>query len=181
MKFFHLIPITILLAACNAVNEVVDADPASQKRYSAQGVLTQTSSYCGGVHPTWEEEMEYQKARPFNTWLYVRQGKINKEDSPILDSVKTDGTGKFTFFLSPGEYVILTPEQRTKEVLSRYKKMESNDLIVDDLCLNGWWKAGLFQIVVNDSSITGLDYNFHYRCFVTVAMPCMSYTGPYPP
>jgi hypothetical protein len=178
---FLILSTVLVLSACKVADHASDHSNSVSTLYTVQGTLTQSSSYCGGVHPTWEEQMEYQKARPFYTWLYVRSGKTNKEDSPIIDSVQTDNNGRYSFKLPAGDYVIITPEQRTKEVLNRYKKMENKDLIVDDLCLSGWWKGGLFQVSVVDSAITGLDHNFHSRCFVPVAMPCMTYTGPYPP
>ena len=180
MRFLILLG-SLMLTACKSVDYPTQVHHTTPTLYSVQGTLTQSSSYCGGVHPTEEEEMEYKRPRPMNTWLYVRSGKTNRQDSPIIDSAKTDQFGKYSFELPPGDYVIIMPEQRTKESIARYRDMENDFLEVDELCLLGWWKSGLFQISIIDSAITGLNHNFHSRCFVPVAVPCMSYSGPYPP
>lgn len=168
-----------LFACASQQKAIVDRD--ANKLFSVEGRLTQSSSYCGGVHPTEEQEREYHRERPFQTKLYVRSGNLNSENSPLIDSVITDGLGYFKFNLPKGDYVIILPSQLNKSSIDAYKKMETNDLHVDNLCLSNWWKVGLFQVTVSDSNISGLKHNFHQRCFVPAYLPCFDYTGPYPP
>jgi hypothetical protein len=175
--------IAALLAAMAlaAVQSHISPSHQAQKTYTVQGTLTHSYSYCGGVALTPEEEAEYFRQKPMGTKLYVRKGKANIASSPIIDSTHTNGQGQFSFSLPPGQYVIIMPTQVDKSSIERYKKMDSQYLEVDGFCVERWWKAGLFQIKVSDSAITGLDFNFHSRCFVPADIPCMHYNGPYPP
>lgn len=179
MKYLLYILSFGLFACASQQKVIVDRD--NNKLYTIEGQLTQSSSYCGGAHPTEEQEREYQREVPFSTKLYVRSGNLNLENSPLIDSVIADGLGKFKFNLPKGEYVIILPSQLNKSSIELYKKMETSDLHVDELCLSNWWKAGLFQVTVSDSNISGLKHNFHQRCFVPAYLPCFDYTGPYPP
>lgn len=149
--------------------------------YKVEGTLTQSSQYCGGIHPTHEEEAELMRAKPYYSRLYVRKGKKNSTKAPIMDSTTTDSNGHYSFMLPPGYYVILIPSQKDKKILKRLKKMKSKELRVNDLCLIGWWNGGLYKVNVKDKDIGGLDHQFHYRCFVPYPYPCIDYVGPYPP
>lgn len=148
--------------------------------YKVEGTLTQSSQYCGGIHPTHEEEAALMTPRPYYSKLYLRKGKRNRLRAPIIDSTTTDPNGHYTFSLPPGDYVILMPSQKDKKVLRSIKKMKSKHLRVSKLCLIGWWKGGLYKIIVKDRNIEGLDHQFHYRCSVPYPYPCIDYVGPNP-
>lgn len=149
--------------------------------YTVEGYLTHSSSYCGGMAPSEEEERELHRPKPYYTKLYLRKGNKNSIKKPIIDSAVTDNKGHFQFKLPPGNYVIIMPYQKDKKILSAIRKLKSKDMKVNDLCLNAWWNGGLFKVSVRDSSIKGLNYNFHNRCFVPYPFPCIDYYGPYPP
>jgi len=148
--------------------------------YTVEGTLTQSSQYCGGVHPSHEEEAEYMRAKPYFSKLYVRIGKVNSTKAPIIDSTNTDANGHYSFKLPPGDYVIIMPSQKNKNIIYSLKKSKSKTLRVNSLCLRGWWKGGLYKIHVKDKNITALDHNFHSRCFIPYSIPCLDYVGPYP-
>ena len=150
------------------------------KYVTVEGYLTSSSQYCGGMPPSEEEERELHTPKAYYTKLYIRKGNKNSTKKPILDSTVTDSKGHFKFMLPPGEYVIIMPYQKDKKILSTLHKLKSKDIKVNNLCLKYWWKGGLFKVSVRDSSIKGLDYNFHNRCFVPYPFPCISYYGPYP-
>lgn len=151
------------------------------KYYTVEGYLTHTSQYCGGIAPSEEEERELHTPKPYYSKLYIRKGLKNSTKKPLIDSAVTDNNGHYKFMLPPGEYVIIMPYQKDKKILFTLHKMKSKEMKVNDLCLNSWWNGGLFKITVRDSSIKGLNYNFHNRCFVPYPFPCIDYYGPMPP
>jgi hypothetical protein len=149
--------------------------------YTIEGTLTRSSQYCGGIHPSREEEAEFTRAKPLHTKVYVRKGKRNSTKTPLFDSTTTDANGHYTFHLPPGNYVVLMPIQKNKKILRSLKKIKSKTLHVNMLCAKGWWLGGLYKIKVVDKNISGLDHQFHHRCFVPYPIPCIDYSGPYPP
>lgn len=149
--------------------------------FKVEGTLTRSSQYCGGIHPSREEEQELTSPKPLFTKVYVRKGKKNSTKTPIFDSTETDEKGHYEFRLPPGDYVIIMPIQKNKKIISTLKKMRSKTLQVNMLCVQGWWNGGLHKVKVTDKNISGLDHQFHHRCFIPYPIPCIDYTGPYPP
>jgi mRNA-degrading endonuclease RelE of RelBE toxin-antitoxin system len=184
----HLYPTLInylsvfVISQCVIINFALAQTPNSQTNiyYTVEGTLTQSSQYCGGVHPSHEEEAEYRRAKPYYSKLYVRKGKVNSTKAPIIDSTNTDANGHYSFKLPPGDYVIIMPSQKNKNIIHSLKKGKSKTLRVNSLCLRGWWKGGLYKINVKDKNIPDLDHNFHNRCFIPYPIPCFDYIGPYP-
>lgn len=148
--------------------------------FNVEGTLTQSYQYCGGVHPTEEEEASYSTPKPYYSKIYLRKGKRNRKNAPIIDSTTTDTKGHYSISLPPGNYVILMPSQKDKKIIRTIKKMKSKYLRVNKLCLIGWWKGGLYKIKVKDKNIGGLDHQFHHRCSVPYPYPCIDYLGPNP-
>lgn len=179
MRTSYILSLSWLLLSCVSV---IHADvPTKTSLQLVSGTLTSTRSYCKGVAPSPEEQARYQHAHPLNEWVYVRKGDKNNPKSPIVDSTRTNEHGYFEFLLPPGEYTLFTSIHRDESIIDRIHAMESDFLQVDNFCLKKWFESGLFQVTVSDSAVRNLDHNFHYRCFVPYAIPCISYTGPYPP
>ena len=172
---------SLLSLRCSSVQKVTLAPPLKVVTFSVEGKLTQTTQYCGGVAPTWEQQMEYNHPKPYQTKLYVRKGKENSDKELLFDSVMVDTAGNFHFDLPAGDYTIILPSQRKKEIINTYLKMANSNLEVDEKCLNAWWTNGLFQISVVDKNITQLDHNFFNSCFVPLYSTCFNYMGPWPP
>ena len=179
MRYNRSLTLFFLLLLSNCIWSQTKMAPI--KYQTVEGYLTHTSSYCGGIAPSREEEQELHTPKPYHTKLYIRTGKKNSTKNPIIDSTVTDNNGRFEFALTPGDYVIIMPYQKDKKILTTLHKMKSKEMRVNDLCLKAWWNGGLFKVTVRDSSINNLNYNFHNRCFVPYPFPCIDYNGPMPP
>jgi len=174
--FLSFIP--LFLSSCSTKRDIL---PSSANVKKVEGQLSFTLPYCKGIAPTPEDIKTLNTPIPYSTKLYLRNGTVNSESIPIIDSVTTDSDGKFTFEVLPGEYVILLPEQRHRVSIDEYLGKRKKFLAVDSLCLEKWWEKGLFQISVEDEDITKLNFNFRNKCFVPRSMPCATYTGPHIP
>ena len=177
-SILFLLFITILLHSCSTKREI---QSSSVSLIKAEGRLTYTLPYCKGIAPTPEDIKTLNTPIPYSTKLYLRNGAVNSEANPIIDSVTTDSDGNFTFEVLPGDYVIILPEQRHRGSIDEYLGKRKKFLAVDSLCLVKWWEKGLFQISVEDEDITNLNYKFRNKCFVPRSMPCATYTGPHIP
>jgi len=170
--------ITIFLFSCSTKRDI---QPSADSLIKVEGRLSYTLPYCKGIAPTPEDIKTLNTPIPYSTKLYLRNGTVNSDSNPIIDSVTTDSDGNFTFEVLPGEYVILLPEQVHRESIDEYLGKRKKFLAVDSLCLGKWWEKGLFQISVVDKDITKLNVNFRNKCFVPRSMPCATYTGPHIP
>ena len=126
-------------------------------------------------------EAWYSQQRPLQCAVYVRKGATNDPSQPLVDSTVTDTSGRFTFRLPPGDYTLITAEQRDPAIIERIAALASTTLMVDTACLHRWFEAGLFQLSALAVDTAGLDRNFHNQCFVPYTTGCLGYRGPYPP
>jgi hypothetical protein len=179
MKSILLLSIFSLLISSCSTKKISIAQSITS--FEVNGQLSFTLPYCKGIAPTPEDIKTLNTPIPYSTKLYLRNGMVNSESIPIIDSVTTDSDGKFTFEVLPGEYVILLPEQCHRGSIDEYLGKRKKFLAVDSLCLENWWENGLFQISVEDEDITKLNFNFRNKCFVPRSMPCATYTGPHIP
>ena len=144
------------------------------------GSITTSGSYCGGVAPSKEMLQDAQAERPMSGFtVYVKKGTENNLLSYIVDSTCTDSKGNYSFDLRPGKYVLLQKEQLNKDV---YKTYEASKWLQADVdCMKLWWEKGLSTIAVEKENIDSLNFHFQKRCFIPLGIPCLSYSGPYPP
>lgn len=148
--------------------------------YSVSGYVSLTGSYCGGAAPS--EEMLEALSKPYayiGKVFYVRKGKTNDLKQPIILKFKTDSSGKFSFKLPPGNYCIIQEEQKNSFGKMKYPK--ASNITVDKTCLFDWWKKPYYILEIKDKAITGLDFKFTKRCFIPGDVPCLTFTGPFPP
>lgn len=150
-------------------------------KYKVSGTLTESSSYCGGAAPSREQEAWHQTPRPHRCLLYLKKAAESHWDEPIIDSISPDENGYFEFWLEPGEYIVLRANQNDPDYLNRVLSSGNQYLMVDDDCVREWFANGLFQVTVSNQFVEDLHYNFYQACFVPYAIPCLQYTGPYPP
>jgi len=156
--------------------------PIEEKKitHTISGKVTTAGSYCGGVAPTEEMLQRVQARRPMSGFvIYVKKGTENRLTSPIIDSTYTNSNGEYSFELPKGEYVLIQKNQLDKAIFETYKT--SKWIQVDTECMKSWWKKGLATIKVENENIDSLNFHFQKRCFVPEAIPCLRYTGPYPP
>ena len=156
--------------------------PTEEKKLTQtiSGTITTSGSYCGGVAPSKEILQKAQAKRPIGGFMvYVKKGTKNNLLSCIVDSTRTDSNGNYSFDLKPGKYVLLQKEQLNENV---YKTYEASKLLQADVdCMKLWWEKGMFTITVENENIDGLNFHFQKRCFVPLGIPCLRYSGPYPP
>jgi hypothetical protein len=158
------------------------SSPTEEKKVTRKisGTITTSGSYCGGVAPSNEMLQDAQAKRPMSGFMvYVKKGDENKLSSCIVDSTCTDAKGSYSFDLRPGKYVLLQKEQLNKDVYKTYEA--SKFLQVDADCMKLWWEKGLSNITVENENIDNLNFHFQKRCFVPLSIPCLRYSGPYPP
>lgn len=173
-----LVTLAITALSCAISKGVTDG---VDKSCRISGVLTTTHSYCGGAAPTPEMEAWYRAQRPYQCSLYVRLGPWNDPTQPLIDSTYSDSLGRFSFLLPPGDYTLITAEQRDIAIVERIVAMQTKYVRVDASCVSEWFEAGLFQLHAITSDTSNLNHNFHKRCFVPYSMVCLKYMGPYPP
>lgn len=169
-----------VLFSCNS-RPMAEHIVAHSGLHTVSGTLTTSQSYCGGAAPTPEMEAWYSQQRPLQCAVYVRKGATNDPSQPLVDSTVTDTSGRFTFRLPPGDYTLITDEQRDPAILTTIAALESPTLSVDTACLRRWFTEGTFQLKGLSADTSGLSRNFHKRCFVPYSMGCLGYSGPYPP
>lgn len=150
-------------------------------KYKVSGTLTQSSNYCGGAAPSPEQVAWYSTARPHRAVIYLKEAAESHWGQPILDSVTTDENGYFEFWLEPGEYTLLTANQNDQNYLNSVLSCGNQYVLVDEECVRNWFAKGLFQVSVSNEFVENLNYNFYNACFVPYAIPCLQYSGPYPP
>lgn len=150
-------------------------------KYKVSGTLTSSSNYCGGAAPSKEQLAWHRTPRPHQTVVYVKSAGDPHWEQTLIDSTATDENGYFELWLEPGEYTILTAEQNDKNHLSNVLSCGNNYVLVDEDCVREWFAKGLFQVSVSNEFVEDLNHNFYSRCFVPYAIPCLDYTGPYPP
>jgi hypothetical protein len=150
------------------------------KKISISGVVMQTSSYCGGAEMPPELFEEYSKPRPYNGKVfYIRKGKVNSINEPVVLSFTVNASGTFSFQLPAGIYSIfqepqLKPFNKKEYPLGSYTSEEIE-------CLKKWWLKPYFVLEIKEKDITNLNFNFHHECFAINDIPCLQYYGPMPP
>lgn len=179
--FLFVLPVTTLSAGTEK-----EMNPIRFKRLTNQnktviikGKVTQTTRYCGGARPT--QEMLDQMAIPVpypNKKFYIRKGSTNDLACKVIKSFSTDSIGLFSIYLEPGTYSIILDEQVRALNLKDYKFA---NIVVDDKCLQEWWKKPYYILEVKDKNNVELDFIFNHACFIPKDIPCLTYTGPFPP
>src|SRR5687768_11984069 len=103
---FRILPFIILVVSCSGRKKETSA------AHSFSGLVTQTSSYCGGARPSEEILEEYNKPKPYiGKVLHVREGKDNVSGGKVVLRIVTNDSGYFSGSLPPGSYCIVQEEQ----------------------------------------------------------------------
>jgi hypothetical protein len=147
----------------------------SSKKYRAEGMIYQTTSYCGGAMPS-EEILEHlQKPQPFaGKTIYFRSGK-NNTLKKISASAITDSAGRFSVMLKPGTYCIIDSTKFNP------LKIPANDAqhIFDTLCLRKSWKNCDYSFKIKTADIKNIAVTYNNYCFFN--RPCVIFKGSLPP
>jgi len=152
---------------------------SSEKKASISGTVTQTSSYCGGARPPDFLLEQLAEPKPYpNKKFHLIKGDTNTTAHKIILSFTSDSAGNFSFQLETGTYSILLDEQASPPDAKKYKKQSQS---IDEDCYKNWWAQPYYLLEVPPTSqtttIKGLNFNFHHRCFISSDIPCLHYQG----
>ena len=159
--------------------------PQKTTFYKITGVITETSSYCGGAAPSDEliKELETPKPIAFKK-MFVKSGNVNKANAKVIKEFTTDSLGQFSLKLPYGQYCLVDEDKvndaKYKLILTKYAvKTESNEP-VDPKCLAKWFAQPDYIFSVSKKSAKKIAHNYHRACNWSGA-PCVIYNGPFPP
>lgn len=112
-----LIPFTVLFIATLLLFTSLTKSPMREKKkmFHVNGMILLVSEYCGGAAPT--PELQQREHTPYaqpKTTLYLRDGNANYNNKPILDSITSDSTGKFSINLPAGTYCVVEKYKTNK-------------------------------------------------------------------
>lgn len=153
------------------------------KKISVSGMVTGTSSYCGGARPPefLLEQLRTPSPRPTKK-IYIKKGEVNSFNSKVLLELMTDTAGKFRTRLPPGKYLIVDEDKKDmtyyNKLLKEHKNKTQNYEAVDTVCLKEWYLKPDYIFEVKNTEVKNISVNYHKVCF---NLPCTYYRGPYPP
>jgi hypothetical protein len=138
MKIF-ILPILCIILSFNS-----NQSEKKVKKYSVSGVITGTSSYCGGARPTDEMLADIATPKPIpNKKIYIKKGEINLFKSKVLLTLITDTVGNFKAKLPPGKYLIVDEDKKDltyyNRLLKEHKEETKSFDAVDSICLKEWF------------------------------------------
>ena len=186
MNSLTIVSLVFSLLACGNKNKATSDKNTTKSAVitvAVSGTVTQTNSYCGGARPPDEILTQLATPRPFpDKKFHVIKGETNTVNHEIILSFTTDSVGNFSFKVPAGTYSIILDEQtQTPDA----KKYQTQFLKMDEACFKDWWAKPYYLLEVSPSSqtttIKGLNFEFHHRCFIQYDIPCLQYSGPLPP
>jgi len=184
--------VLIVVSACSprvhSQGRLYDQVPARNT-----GVLhlhaTYTAPYCGGADPgpegmpqaqPWRGAMYLRRAMPDSTGLFA----LNDLRSPIVDTLRTDGTGNGTVVLPAGTYLLLdrdlVDDQRYQQLLKDHAKPTLHTEPIDKDCLERWLHGPFGVITITGGDTTHVELPLFDQC-PWYNTPCLHYNGPLPP
>jgi hypothetical protein len=171
---FLIMPLTISL--CFSSLMCATTKQKTVGKFKITGVVMQTMSYCGGAQPTRQilDSFNTPRALPFKK-LFIKVGKSNKEGTSFIDSVISDGNGRFSVDLQRGNYCVVE-EWKSKPFQLPLKKENET---LDSVCFRNLYDSCDYQFTVSDKNIENIKIIFHSPCFYN--QPCRSYHGALPP
>jgi len=147
-------------------------------QYTISGKIEKTIFHCGGAKRIERIDQEWRKKVPVSGYkLYIKKGKSNDRNAPIIDSTLTNADGIFEFILPSGEYILLSPDHINRDIIKTCLNSDFIKITNFD-CLEEWWQGGLAKIVVEDQPISKIYLHFNQKCSLPLGVPCLIYTGP---
>ena len=130
----------------------------SNEVYLISGVVTQTSSFCGGMPPRKEVLQELRSSKPFSgKKLFVKKGKINSLNKSVIKELTTDSSGNFSLSLPAGIYCIVE-EYKTKKSDKSAKSLKKRK------CMEKQWSCCDYTFRLPDDKNKTIKINYHHYC-----------------
>lgn len=142
-----------------------------------QGIITQTSDYCGGARPS--DEMLEQLAKPkpmIGKEIFIKIGPKNKAENSIYKKVITDSVGHFEIMLPTGAVYSFIEDWKSKPFIT---PKNTEYIKWDVACLYERYLTADYVLNVKSANNSMININFHKPCFFRPY--CGSYSGPLPP
>ena len=147
--------------------------------FTLSGQILMVETYCGGAAPSRELLEEIRKPKPcIEKYFFLKKGDANSAKNPVIDVIKVDSSGKFSYQLKQGTYCIIQDFQTKPIQLENYKSSSNFEYQGDD-CMRKYW-ADCYQTIEMKDNINDLIITVYKKCFGD-GNPCMMYTGPMPP
>lgn len=147
--------------------------------FTLSGKIVMVESYCGGAAPSREMLQEISKPKPcLDKYFFLKKGDANSAKNPVIDVIKVDSTGSFSFQLKQGSYCVLQDFQTKPLQLENFKNANNFEYSGDE-CMRKYW-ADCYQTIQLNQDINNLIITVYKKCFGD-GNPCLIYTGPMPP
>jgi hypothetical protein len=149
---------------------------------------TYTAPYCGGADPgddvprpqPWQGTMYLRRAMPDSTGLFA----LNDLRSPIVDTLRTDGSGNGTVVLLAGTYLLLdrdlVDDQRYQQLLKDHAKPTLHTEPIDQECMDRWLHGPFGVVTITGGDTNHVELPLFDQC-PWYSTPCVRYDGPLPP
>lgn len=156
----HLLLVSLLLVC---TSQLIFAQRAKKRVQfvTVKGLVTQTSSWCGGMKPSEEVMKDKSTPKPLaGKTIYIKIGTENSEMKPVYKKVVTDENGAFSVKLKSGvTYIFL--EDWKGEAFSVPKNTE---LVTHDAdCYKKQYSRPDYSLFVKGVN-KRVIMNFHERC-----------------
>lgn len=179
-SFYYIYSSTIALCflflmSCNSWKTSTNNTSKESISIVITGKVEQLFDYCGGRNPSKIMLDELSKPTPFpDKKFYIKAGNINTEEGKVVNSFTSKADGTFSFQLPEGTYSILVEEQLHKIEAKEYQNQKQ---IVDEKCLQEWWKTPYYVLVVKKQKNSPLGFIFKHTCHIKPDIPCIRYIG----
>jgi hypothetical protein len=189
----RLAGVAVLLVSCATPTSTLDGAMYDWKKSKGTGVLhlraTYTAPYCGGADPgpegmprphPWQGAMFLRAANPDSAGRFA----LNDLHSPVIDTIRTDGSGNGYVVLPAGSYLLLDQDRvddvRYRQLLRDHAKPKQYTEAIDPQCLDRWLHGPFGVIVIQRGDTLLVDLPLHDQC-PWYNTPCVHYSGPLPP
>jgi hypothetical protein len=187
-KVFGVLVLYCTLAACPSKEMATDNNSDKKpidRRHTVEIKFTETSSYCGGAAPPQELLDQLATPQPISGIEYfIKLGTTNKLSDPVVTTGRADQNGIVHLLLNEGDYYLVFAEKKDdkhyNELFEKYKNGDSNHEPINKTCLDTWLATPDYAFTVKNDAANIHSHNIHKPCSWN-AIPCVTYTGPYPP
>lgn len=182
----------LVLVACSTTRTTNRGEMYSWQDARGTGVLhlhaTYTAPYCGGADPgddvprpePWQGRMFLRVATPDSMGIMAP----NELGRPIIDTIRTDGTGNGYRTLPTGHYLLLdqdrVDDQRYRQLLKAHGQPTLHTEAIDKACLDAWLRGPFGVVTIRGGDTTHVELPLFDQC-PWYNTPCVNYHGPLPP
>lgn len=183
----------LVLVACSTTRTIDRGEMDPRQDARGTGTLhlhaTYNAPYCGGADPgpegmprpvPWRGAMYLRVATPDSTGIMAP----NELERPIIDTIRTDGTGNGYRVLPAGHYLLLdqdrVDDRRYRQLLMDHARPALYTEPVDKTCLDRWLRGPFGVVTIHGGDTTHVELPLFDQC-PWYNTPCVNYHGPLPP